>query len=82
MFAAYVLLNTDIGTEAEVVEALRKVEGVETAFNLWGIYDIIASVRADSLDKLSQIINERIAEVANVNSKLTMIISEKGLQTT
>ena len=76
MPAAYVLLNTEIGAEAEVVKALKKVEGVETAFNLWGVYDIIASIRADSMDKLSFIINKEIEKISKIHSKLTMIINE------
>jgi DNA-binding Lrp family transcriptional regulator len=76
--AAYVLLNTEIGAEAEVVKALKKVEGVESAFNLWGVYDVIASVKADSMDRLSEIINKRIEKIDKVHSKLTMIISERA----
>lgn len=78
MPTAYVLLNTEIGAETEVVRALKKVEGVESAFNLWGVYDIIASVKADSMDGLSDIINRRIEKIDKVHSKLTMIISEAG----
>jgi DNA-binding Lrp family transcriptional regulator len=52
---AYVLLNTEIGAGSEVVKALKNLEGVESAFNLWGVYDIIASVKADSMDDLSHI---------------------------
>ena len=78
MPTAYVLLNTEIGAEDEVVRALKKVEGVESAFNLWGVYDIIASVKADSMDRLSDIINRQIEKIDKVHSKLTMIISEKG----
>ena len=76
MPAAYVLLNTEIGAEAEVVKALRKVEGVETAVNLWGVYDIIASIKADSMDKLSFIINKEIEKISKIHSKLTMIIND------
>jgi len=78
MPTAYVLLNTEIGAEAEVVKALKKVEGVETAFNLWGVYDIIASIRADSMDKLSFIINKEIEKISKIHSKLTMIINDPG----
>ena len=78
MPAAFVLLNTEIGAEAEVVRALKEVEGVETAFNLWGIYDIIARVKADSMDKLTHIINKQIDEIEKIHSKLTMVISETG----
>jgi DNA-binding Lrp family transcriptional regulator len=73
---AYVLLNTEIGSELNVLGALKKVEGVEEAHNLWGVYDIIASVRADTMDKLKAIINKKIEKLGKVNAKLTMIITE------
>ena len=33
---AYVLLNTEIGAENQVLAALKKIEGVEEAHNLLG----------------------------------------------
>ena len=74
---AYVLLNTEIGAESKVLEALKKIDGVEEAHNLWGIYDIIANIKADSLEKLRYIIIKRIGQVEKINSKLTMVITEK-----
>jgi len=76
---AYVLLNTEIGAEAEVVQELKKLEGVESAYNLWGVYDVIASVKADSMDGLSEIINRKIERISKVHSKLTMIVSETAI---
>jgi len=73
---AFVLLNTEIGAEAEVVRELKKVEGVESAFNLWGVYDVIASVKAESMGLLSDIINRKIEKIRKIHSKLTMIVSE------
>jgi DNA-binding Lrp family transcriptional regulator len=73
---AYILINTEIGSESDVLEKLKKVEGVEEAHNLWGVYDIIASIKADTMDKLTSIINKKIEEIGKVNSKLTMIITE------
>ena len=74
---AYVLLNTEIGAESKVLEALKKIDGVEEAHNLWGIYDIIANIKADSLEKLRNIITKGIGQVEKVNSKLTLVITEK-----
>jgi DNA-binding Lrp family transcriptional regulator len=76
---AYVLLNTEIGAGNEVVQELKKVEGVESAYNLWGVYDVIASVKSDSMAGLSEIINRKIEKIEKVHSKLTMIISERGI---
>jgi len=74
---AYVLLNTEIGAESKVLEALKKIDGVEEAHNLWGIYDIIANIKADSLEKLRNIITKGIGQVEKINSKLTIVITEK-----
>jgi DNA-binding Lrp family transcriptional regulator len=74
---AYVLLNTEIGAENQVLNALKKIEGVEEAHGLWGVYDIIANIKADNMEKLKYIITKRIEKIGKINSKLTMIIAEK-----
>jgi DNA-binding Lrp family transcriptional regulator len=76
MPTAYVLINTEIGSEFHVLEELKKVEGVEEAHNLWGVYDIIASIKADTMDKLTSIITKKIEKIGRVNAKLTMITTE------
>ena len=77
MPTAYVLLNTEIGAEAQVLKALKKIEGVEDAHNLWGVYDIIAHIKADSMSNLTSIITQRIEKIGRINSKLTMIITDQ-----
>ena len=76
MPAAYVLLNTEIGAENQVLKVLKKIEGVEEAHTLWGVYDIIANIKADNMEKLKYIITKRIEKIGKINSKLTMIIAE------
>ncbi len=75
MPSAYVLLNTEIGAEREILKMLRKTEGVQEAFGLAGIYDIIARVKADTMDGLLRIINEKV-QIHKVHSKLTVIVTE------
>ena len=79
MPTAYILLNTEIGAENQVLKALKKIEGVEEAHNLWGVYDIIANIKAENMEKLKFIVKKRIAKVSKINSKLTMIIDDKPL---
>jgi DNA-binding Lrp family transcriptional regulator len=74
---AYILLNTEIGAEKHVLKALQNIEGVEEAHKLWGVYDIIANVQAESMEKLKFIITKRIEKIGRINSKLTMLITEK-----
>jgi DNA-binding Lrp family transcriptional regulator len=74
MPTAYVLLNTEIGAQNQVLKALKKIEGVEEAHNLWGVYDIIANIKAENVEKLKLIVTKEIAKIAKINSKLTMMI--------
>ncbi|MGB9960480.1 MAG: Lrp/AsnC ligand binding domain-containing protein [Candidatus Bathyarchaeales archaeon] len=74
---AFVLINTEIGSEADVLKDLKKVEGVEEAFSVYGVYDIIAKVGADTMDKLKEIVTWRIRRLDKVRSTLTMIIIEE-----
>jgi DNA-binding Lrp family transcriptional regulator len=78
MPTAYVLLNTEIGQEKNVLKALKALDGVEEAYNLWGIYDIIVNVSAKSMEELKRIITHEIDSVGRIESKLTMITSEKS----
>jgi DNA-binding Lrp family transcriptional regulator len=77
MPTAYVLLNTEIGAQNQVLRALKELDGVEEAHTLWGVYDIIANVTADSMNELKDIITNRIDGIGQINSKLTMIVSDK-----
>ncbi len=74
MVMAYVLLNTAIGSEREVLRQVQRVDGVQEAFLLWGIYDIIVFVRADTMEKLTHIINK--LHIHKVHSKSTIVIME------
>jgi len=78
MPTAYVLLNTEIGQEKNVLKALKALDGVEEAYHLWGIYDIIVNISAKSMDELKRIITHEIEGVGRIESKLTMITSGKS----
>jgi len=38
---AFVLIATEVGSEADVLKDLRRVEGVEEVFAVSGVYDIV-----------------------------------------
>jgi DNA-binding Lrp family transcriptional regulator len=74
MPTAFVLINTEIGSSiADVLKDLKKVEGVDEAFAVYGVYDIIAKVRAESMDELKEIVTWRIRRVDKIRTTLTMI---------
>jgi len=78
MSTAFVLINTEIGSEADVLKDLKKVEGVDQAFAVYGVYDIIARVKADTMDRLKEIVTWRVRRLDKVRSTLTMIVVEEN----
>jgi len=76
MAMAFVLINSEIGGENEVLEELRKVPNVKEAHIVYGVYDIIAKVEAEDMDKLKSIITWKIRRLDRVRSTLTMIVVE------
>ena len=78
MEKAFILINTEIGSEADVLKKLKKVEGINEVFLVYGTYDIIARVRADTMDKLKEIVTWRIRRLDKVRSTSTMIVVEKS----
>jgi DNA-binding Lrp family transcriptional regulator len=73
---AFVLINVDIGSEEEVLKGLQDVEGVEEAYIVYGIHDIVAMIKADTMDKLKNIVTWDIRRVKKIQSSLTMIVVE------
>lgn len=77
MSIAFVLLNTEIGSEEEVLKELKKVEGVEEAYCAYGGYDLIAKIKADSIEKLKEIITWKVRKLDKVRSTLTMLVTTR-----
>ena len=73
---AFVLINAEIGSEDEVLQELRKLSNVKESYVVYGVYDIVAKVEAESMDKLKEIVTWKIRRLDRVRSTLTMIVVE------
>ena len=71
---AFVLLNTKTGFEKSVLRDLMEIKGVEQASSIYGVYDIIAKVNAESMNKLKDLLTWQIRRLENVQSTLTLIV--------
>lgn len=72
MNRAFVLVNTDLGSEAEVQSELKKVEGIVGAYQVFGLYDLVVEVEVESDQKLKDIIFSRIRALKHVRSVITL----------
>jgi Lrp/AsnC family transcriptional regulator for asnA, asnC and gidA len=74
MPVAYVLVNTE-AFEPEVLKALRTVKGVEEAYAVYGVYDIVVKTKADTMSRLRDV-HDKIRKLNKVRQTLTMIAHE------
>ena len=74
---AFVLINVESGAEEEVLEQIRRSEGVEEAYYSYGVYDIIAKIKAETMEKLREAVSQKMRMVNKVRSTLTLIMMEE-----
>ncbi len=76
MATAYVLINTDMGAENDVLKELKNIPGIKEVYLVYGVYDIIAKVEAESMEQVKEIITWKIRRLEKVRSTLSMIVME------
>ena len=76
MPVAFVLINTEIDAMEKVLKDLENVESVKEAYSTFGVYDVIVKVEAPSMDKIKDLVTDRIRRLDGVRSSLTMIVIE------
>ena len=71
---AFVLFNTELGREEDIIRELKNMDEVKEVFREYGLYDIIAKVESDTTDKVKEIIIWKLRNLKGVKSTLTMIV--------
>jgi DNA-binding Lrp family transcriptional regulator len=74
MISAVVLVNTDLDAQRQILDSLKLIDGVEEAHQLYGVYDLLIKIKANSIDRLKEITKLKIKPIAGINSSLTMMI--------
>ena len=74
MAKAFVLIETMVGRTREVVAGLEKVGGVATVAAVTGPYDIIATVEADTLNEIGNVVTQVIHPVGGISRTVTCLV--------
>ena len=78
MKIVYVLVQSTIGHEMEVLHDLLKLDLVKEAKGTFGYYDILVKIEASSEKEIERFITKKIRRVKNVNATTTLsVISEQ-----
>jgi DNA-binding Lrp family transcriptional regulator len=71
----YVLIQTEVGKAARVAEELGTLDGVASAEDVTGPYDVVVRVEADSVDELGRMVVDRIQSVDGVTRTMTCLVT-------
>ena len=82
MPTAYVLLNSDLGSDETIITKVKDIleneENVKYEVQgVYGVYDIILKVSSDNSDNLRSVITNKIRKIDKVQSTLTMMVIEE-----
>jgi DNA-binding Lrp family transcriptional regulator len=69
--SAYVLIQTEVGKAAEVAGEVRTIDGVVTANNVTGPYDVIARAESGTIDELGRLVVGRMQMIDGVTHTVT-----------
>ncbi len=79
---AYVLLNSDLGSDESIIAEAKKILASEKNIQfeiqgVYGVYDIVLKITTDTTDHLRSIITNKIRKINKVQSTLTMMVIEE-----
>lgn len=74
MASAYLLLNVETGTEVEVMNDLKTHQEVKEVRMVYGVYDIVVRVEAETMEELKSVVSWTIRRLDRVRSTMTMIV--------
>ena len=73
---AFVLMNAELGSEESIINELQKIDLVKHVYQVYGVYDIVALVEGETMDKVKETITWNLRKLNGVKSTLTMIVME------
>ena len=71
LVSAYILIQTEVGKSSAVAESALAIDGVASADEVTGPYDVIVRAEADSLDDLGRKVVSRIQLVEGIHRTTT-----------
>jgi DNA-binding Lrp family transcriptional regulator len=69
--AAYILIQTEVGKAADVAREIDAIDGVLSAEDVTGPYDVIARASATDVDELGKMVVSRVQMIEGITRTLT-----------
>ncbi|MDQ1466754.1 MAG: hypothetical protein QOH10_1169 [Actinomycetota bacterium] len=69
--SAYILIQTEVGKASNVVEEIRRLDGIVEADDVTGPYDVIVRAEAATMDELGKMVVSQVQLVEGITRTLT-----------
>jgi len=70
---AFVLIETEVGSAPQVVDALRTMDGIGFADIVTGSFDIIVLVEAPNMEAMAELVTGHIQSLSGVLRTITCV---------
>ena len=82
MPTAYVLLNSDLGSDETIISKVKGILDNEEKITyevqgVYGVYDIVLKISSENTENLRSVITNKIRKIDKVQSTLTMMVIEE-----
>lgn len=82
MITAYFLINVILGSEMEVIEKIKNILDEAEAIDyeiqgVYGVFDIIVKVSAESDDRIRYATLEKIKEIDRIKTTTTILVNKE-----
>ena len=70
---AFILIETAVGRSKEVVAGIKKLKGVQSVDTVTGPYDVIATIEAESLNDIGDLVTGKIHPITGISRTVTCL---------
>jgi len=70
---AFILIETVVGRNKEVVNTLKKLEGIATVDIVTGPYDVIAIIEGETLNDIGDLVTTKIHPITGISRTVTCL---------
>ena len=81
MPTAYVLINSDLGSDQSIINEVKQIlEQSKIKFEVqgvYGVYDIVLKISSGDTEELRSIITNKVRKINKVQSTLTMMVIQE-----
>jgi DNA-binding Lrp family transcriptional regulator len=70
---AFVLIETVVGRNKEVVTALKQLDGVKSVNTVTGPYDVITIIERETLNDIGDLVTAKIHPIAGISRTVTCL---------